>query len=178
MTAVISFIVYIPVRVIPPEHRCMPFVLVFLEKGQPRLALASVIILSVLLLLLVMGMLIVGYDTGMFKRTPAPSRDADGDSGPLYVQSQHKRNPDRKLIYYGGPLSVQYVSSSYSNLISGVTSPQLHFGSRGNNQYSSQLHGVSRTPSRWSHSSPSVPLYSSKKYRNLSPLLKPSSWRQ
>jgi hypothetical protein len=161
MTAVISFVVYIPVRVIKPAHRCLPFVLVFLEQGQPRLAMAAVIILAALLLLLVMGMLIVGYDTGMFKRTPAPSRDADAESGPLYVQSQHKRNPDRKLIYYGVPLAIQYVSPPSSHLISGFTPSKLHFGCCGNDQYPSQLHGIRCTSSRRCYPPPSVSLHPS-----------------
>src|SRR5271154_6482838 len=170
MTAVISFVVYIPVRVIKPAHRCLPFVLVFLEQGQPQLAMAAVIILSVLLLLLLMGMLIVGYDTGMFKRTPAPSRDADAESGPLYVQSQHKRNPDRKLIYYGAPLAIQYVPPPSPHLISGSAPSKLHFGCCGNDQYPSQPHGISRTSSRRGHPPPSISLYSSITQRRLSPL--------
>ena len=105
----------------------MPFVLVFLGQDQHRLAMAAVIVLSSLLLLLVMGMLIIGYDTGMFKRTPAPSSDADGNSGPLYVQSQQKRNPDRKLIYYGAPLSMQYVSPPSFHLISDLTSTKFYY---------------------------------------------------
>jgi hypothetical protein len=99
------------VLVIEPHHHCVPFVFVFLGNDQTKLAITATIIIITLLVLLTMGMLVVGFDTAMLKRNPASSRDSDAGSVELYVQERHKRNPDRKLIYYGAGLLLQYVTS-------------------------------------------------------------------
>ena len=98
----VSVVVYIPMRVITPAHRCVPFVLVFLGQGQSELAGAAIFILSSLLILLVMGILILGFDSGMLKRDPKILSDVD-------LNSQQKLNPDRMLVYYGATIFVQYV---------------------------------------------------------------------
>jgi hypothetical protein len=85
-------------------------VLVFLGKDQMRLAIAATTILSFLLLVLLIGLLIIGFDTAMLKRNQTNSRGVtEMDSGELYVQAQQKKNPDRKLIFYGVGLLLQYV---------------------------------------------------------------------
>ena len=104
-----SFTAYLPVRIITPVHRCAPFVLVFLGQDQDKLAVAGTIVLITLLVLLVMGILIVGFDIGMLIRKPKSLGDIDLHSRSLYIQGQLKNNPDRKLIYYGTPLLFQYV---------------------------------------------------------------------
>ena len=72
--------------------------------------MSATIILSVLLILLVMGLLIIGFDTAMLVRSPPPQRDiADLDSGASYVRAQQKKNPNRKLVYYGSGIFLQYV---------------------------------------------------------------------
>ena len=96
-------------RVITPEHRCLPFVLVFFGDDQSTLALAAAIILSVLLFILGIGLVVAGFDTGMFKRNPPAARGDDVASAIIYVDEKRKENPDRKLIYYGVPLFLQYV---------------------------------------------------------------------
>jgi hypothetical protein len=59
---------------------------------------------------LLMGMLVIGFDTSMFKRTPVTSA-VETNSGEQYVRSQQKKNPHRKIIYYGTGLLLQYVCS-------------------------------------------------------------------
>jgi hypothetical protein len=113
--ALVSFLTYLPVRIITPAKVCLPFVLVFVGKDQIALALSATVILSALLVLLTMGLLIIGFDTAMFVRNPlAQNRVSDTGSGASYVQAQRKQNPNRKLVYYGVGLVLQYVSLSNS----------------------------------------------------------------
>jgi hypothetical protein len=73
--------------------------------------MSATIILSIILILLVMGLLIIGFDTAMLVRNPPPLRDiADPDSGASYVRAQQKKHPNRKLVYYGSGVFLQYVS--------------------------------------------------------------------
>lgn len=127
LAALVSFVVYLPVRVIPPVKFCIPFVLVFLGKDQDELAIAAAIILSILLLVVLLGLIIIGYDTQLFKRdTDRLRRIVELSSGDLYLQALQKRNPDRKLIYYGVGLFLQYVFiSSVQNLTSDSTPPKF-----------------------------------------------------
>ena len=108
---------YIPIRIISPEHRCLPFVLVFLGTDQLPLAIASSVILPILLVILIALLLVVGFDTGMLKRKPASARGDDVASAVIYVEKRRKANPDRKLIFYGVPLLIQYARShpAYAN---------------------------------------------------------------
>jgi hypothetical protein len=108
--ALVSFLAYLPVRIITPAKQCLPFVLVFLGKDQTALALSAAIILSILLILLIMGLLIIGFDTAMLVRNPLPRREmSETESGASYVQAQQKKNPNRKLVYYGVGILLQYV---------------------------------------------------------------------
>lgn len=78
--------------------------------------MSATVILSILLILLVMGMLIIGFDTAMLVRNPPPQRDiVDPDSGASYVLAQQKKHPNRKLVYYGIGIFLQYVSFSISS---------------------------------------------------------------
>lgn len=114
LIALVSLLVYLPVHIIAPATRCLPFVLIFLGKGQMQLAMAATAILTVLLLFLVVGLLIIGFDTAMLKRNQRTLRGAvDVDSGQVYIEAQQKKNPDRKLIFYGAGLVFQYVPSSF-----------------------------------------------------------------
>lgn len=110
LTAIISFIVYIPVFVNAPGHHCVPFVFIFGD-DQTKLTITATIIIITLIVLLTMGMLIVGFDTAMLKRNPASSTGSDMDSVESSVRERHTLNPDRKLIYYGVGLFLQYVPS-------------------------------------------------------------------
>ena len=137
LTAVVSFVVYIPVRIITPAHRCVPFVLVFLGQDQPKLATAATIILSVLLLLLMIGMLILGFDSGMLKRNAVKGRDLDSPG--KYIQAQQKLNPDRKLVYYGAGLCLQFVESLSNNLMIDFSPSKFHY----------RCHRISKSPSKF-----------------------------
>lgn len=77
----------------------------FLDHDGSRLAASGIIILSVLLVILLVGMMILGFETGLLKRLPRSINGADLE---LLQQSQIG-NPDRKLVYYGSGLFVQYV---------------------------------------------------------------------
>lgn len=113
--ALVSFLAYLPVRIITPAKQCLPFVLIFLGKDQTALAVSATIILSVLLILLIMGLLVIGFDTAMLVRNPiARSGIAETDSGASYVQAQQKKHPNRKLVYYGIGILLQYVSQLFS----------------------------------------------------------------
>jgi uncharacterized protein (UPF0333 family) len=103
---------YIPARVIESPAQCAPFVLIFIGEAQVKLALAGTINLSLLLIVLFMSILIVGFDTSMFKRDTGPAATESDNSAREYFRSQQKKNPDRKLIYYGVGLTLQYVSKS------------------------------------------------------------------
>ena len=113
-TAIISLIAYLPVRVIPPPKRCLPFVLIFLGEDQDELAIASTIILSILLIVLLINLLIIGFDTSMLIRTRVHVTGIEPDSGELYVRTQQKKHPHRKVIFYGLGLFLQYVQPSIS----------------------------------------------------------------
>ena len=121
-----AFAAYLPVRIITPAHQCAPFVFVFISQDQDKLAVAATIVLSALLVLLVMGILIVGFDTGMLIRKPKSLGSVELDSRGLYIQGQLKNNPDRKLIYYGASLLFQYVHPRLIDLTLDVTSPELY----------------------------------------------------
>jgi hypothetical protein len=123
-TAIVSLIVYLPVAILPPPHRCLPFVLIFLGENQTELAIAATIILSVLLALLFINILIIGFDTSMLKR-PITVEGLETSSGVLYVRAQQKKNPDRKIIYYGTGLFLQYVFSSMTGLTIDAVTAEL-----------------------------------------------------
>src|SRR5579862_3248889 len=116
LTVLISFICYIPVRVTNSVRFCAPFVLVSLGKDQDvlataALATAATIILSILLLVLMMGLLVIGYETKILKKEPLTLPwMVEMNSQEVYTQAQQKRSPDRKLIYYGLGVFLQYVS--------------------------------------------------------------------
>jgi hypothetical protein len=78
-----------------------------------QVAIAASAILSVLSLLLVVGLIIIGFDTAMLKRNrPTLRASEEMNSGQAYIEAQQKKNPDRKLIFYGAGLLFQYVRSS------------------------------------------------------------------
>jgi hypothetical protein len=118
LSVLISFACYLPAYIIPSSHRCTPFIVTFLDHDGFRLAASGIIILSVLLVLLLVGMMILGFETGLLKRLP---RSINGTDLELLQQSQIG-NPDRKLVYYGAGLFVQYV---HPDLDKSDSSPSL-----------------------------------------------------
>jgi hypothetical protein len=157
----VAFAAYLPVRIIAPVHQCAPFVFAFFSQDQDKLAVAATIVLSTLLVLLVMGILIVGFDTGMLIRTPKSLGGVELDSGGLFIQGQLKNNPDRKLIYYGTPLLFQYVHPRLVDLILDTTSPELYRDRIAINQYSLELSCIYRITHKWYSSSNTIHPWSS-----------------
>lgn len=98
-----------------------------------QLAIAASAILSVLSLLLVVGLIIIGFDTAMLKRNrPTLRASGEVDSGQAYIEAQLKKNPDRKLIFYGAGLLFQYVRSSQGSTDRQILLlPNFLFGSMG-----------------------------------------------
>ena len=150
-------------RVLTPAHRCVPFDLVFFGPDQSKLDVAATMILSTLLVLLLVGILILGFDSGMFKRKPKSVRGVDVDSA-VYIQAEQQYNPDRTLIYYGGGLLFLYVNHQISIiLIIGSTTSKLHFGCFGIPQYPSGLHRICCITYQWHSSLITIHLRSSQK---------------
>jgi fumarate reductase subunit D len=110
ITALVSFLVYIPVRVLPSSSFCLPFSLVFVEKNQERLALTATVILFILAAFLLVGLLVVGYNALIWKMQPGNTGKRDEISSDHFLRIYQRRNPDRKLIFYGLAILVQYVS--------------------------------------------------------------------
>jgi hypothetical protein len=117
LTVLISFACYLPAYIIPSPHRCTPFVITFFDHDGFRLATAGIIILSVLLLLLLISIMILGFETGLLKRLP---RHINGPDVELLQQS-HIGIPDRRLVYYGAGLFVQYVPAHLNNFNSSLS---------------------------------------------------------
>ena len=120
-TAILSILAYLPARLTAPANICIPFALIFRGNGQSKLAVAATIILSVLLVLLLMGLLVIGFDTAMLKRK-LPFPPVIGIPPDESDVSEQKSRPDRKLIFYGLPLFLQHVYQ-----VSMITNLDSHF---------------------------------------------------
>jgi hypothetical protein len=90
-------------------------------------------------------MLILGFDSGMLKRDPKFLQAVDLSSGDKYAQLHQKQNPDRKLVYYGAALFVQYVVPVYIVLSLDFAPSQFHFGCIGINQSRPQFSRIFRS---------------------------------
>ena len=122
LIALISFACFLPAFTLPSSHRCTPFIVTFFNDSDDGFGLAAsaVIILSVLLLLLLMGMTILGYETGLLKRTT--SRNLNGLDFELSPQNERAKAA-RNLVYYGTALFLEYVVPIFLPFLTVVASP-------------------------------------------------------
>jgi hypothetical protein len=109
--AIASFVSYIPARLLHTPGTCDALSIIPVGSGQPKLAIAAIIILSALQALLMLAILRL-YLRFISEKGAETNEgiDAPLKSSGTEINVQQTRNDERKLIYYGMPLVFLYVS--------------------------------------------------------------------